>query len=133
MLNDPGYDNREVFDALKRIEKLRKAPLAHRREARAAFLESLRDPDLIAERVHWILIGNYGYGEMLIARQILSNKRMNRAAALVHMVAALDDGCPEDFARAAWHELSAREQTKLDRAVKATIARVERELADADA
>ena len=52
-----------------------KAPLAERREARASYANMLCDPPLLIERVGWMLDGNYGEIEMIIAKEVLLNKR----------------------------------------------------------
>lgn len=121
-MNDPQYDNREMYLARAKLDEMRKAPLPDRREARAKFLDAMRArPEIVSERIAWILNGSYGYGEMLIARRILGNPRMNRAAALTQLVASLEWSCPEDFAREAWKQLTKPQQTKLDRCVKAAM------------
>lgn len=116
------HDTREIARTHARLAEIRKAPLTDRQDARAKFYEAMAtEPTLVADRVGWLLDGSYGHGEHLLARRIAANTRMNRAAALTQMIAALEWQCPEDFARDAWKGLSKRAQIALDRAVEAEI------------
>ena len=46
------YERRELAEAHKKIDDLRRAPLSDRKEAQAEFLKALRDdPELVAERI----------------------------------------------------------------------------------
>ena len=121
------YERRERAEALRRLEEIRRQPLSDRKEAQATFLEALRKPDLVAERLGWLLEGNYGHGAMLMAKQVLNSPRMNRSAALTQMVGAFEWMTPSDMARAAWNKLSAREKAALETAVRAAISSAESE------
>ena len=118
------YERRELSNARNRINKLHRAPLADRKEAQAEFLEAMRDdPELVAERLGWLLAGHYGDGEKLLAKQVLGSPRMNRSAALTQMIGAFEWMTPEDMVRAAWKKLSAGEKAALESAVQGAIAR----------
>ena len=122
------HERRELSEAHKRIDGLRRAPLADRKEAQAKFLEAMRDdPELVAERVGWMLGGSYGAGEQILAQRILKSPRMNRSAALTQMVGAFEWMTPEDMVRAAWKKLSASEKAALETAVHGAIASAESE------
>lgn len=122
------YEHRELREANQRLSEVERAPLADRKEAAAEFLAAMRDhPDLVAERVGWLLDGNYGYGQMLMAKRVLGSPRMNRGAALTQMVAAFEWSSPGAMARAAWKKLTKGQQSALDRAVQAVIRDAERE------
>lgn len=122
------YERRELASAHKRLVDLRRAPLADRKEAQASFLEAIRDnPELVAERIGWLLGGSYGHGEKQVAMRVLKNPRMNRSASLTQLVGAFEWQSPEDMSRAAWKKLSKREQAALERAVQAAIKRAENE------
>lgn len=122
------YDAREKSLAVRSLDKIRFAPIDERREAKAAFFEAMRDqPSLVAERVSWLLDGNYGYGQMLLAKQILRTPRMNRAAGLTQMIGAFEWQCPENEARLAWKALSKAQQAKLDAEVSRVIKEAEAE------
>ena len=122
------YERRELSEAHKKIDELRRAPLAERKEAQAEFLKAMRDdPELVAERVGWLLQGNYGYGSMLLAKRVLGSPRMNRSAALTQMIGAFEWMTPDDMVRAAWKKLSAGEKAALETALQAAIASAQRE------
>jgi hypothetical protein len=120
------YERNEQAMARKRLDAFRRAPLADRKEAQAEFLEAMReDPDLVAERIEWLLDGTLGVGELLLAQRVLGNPRMNRSAALTQMVGAFNWQSPEDMTIAAWKKLSKKEQAALERAVQAAIKNAE--------
>jgi hypothetical protein len=115
------YEQREVRAAQQRIREVEKAPLADRKEAAAEFLEAMRDPNLVGERIGWLLNGTYGYGPMVLAKRILGSPRMNRRAALTHMIGAFEWQTPGAMAIAGWKKLTKSQQAALDRAVDAEI------------
>lgn len=116
------YEERERREAHNRIEEVRKAPLEERRENTDAFFKAMRDnPDLVGERVGWLLNGSYGYGSMKMAEQILNSPRMNRVAALTQMVGVFEWLAPEEMTRQAWKRLSGEEKAALKDAVEEAI------------
>lgn len=116
------YERRELQGAHKRLEEIQRAPLADRKEAQAGFLEAMRDsPELVAERIGWLLDGNYGYGAMQLAKRVLVSPRMNRAAALTQMIGAFEWQSPEILSREAWKKLTAGQKTSLENAVQGAI------------
>ena len=122
------YERRELEDANRKLAELRRAPLSERKEAQAEFLKVMRDnPDLVAERIGWLLDGNYGYGPMRLAKRVLGAPRMNRSAALTQMIGAFEWMAPEDMVRAAWKKLSAGEKAALEREVQDAIKSAQRE------
>jgi hypothetical protein len=122
------YERRELDEARQQLDAVRRAPLADRKEAQEQFLEAMRDrPEVVGERVGWLLDGNYGYGSMLLAKRVLGSPRMNRAAALTQMVGAFEWQSPEDMTRAAWKKLSASEKARLEDAVQVAIENAESE------
>ena len=117
-----------MTEAQNKIAQLRRAPLSDRKEAQAEFLKAMReDPELVAERVSWLLNGSYGYGSMLMAKRVLGSPRMNRSAALTQMIGAFEWMSPEDMVRSAWKKLSASEKAVLETAVQGAIARAQSE------
>jgi hypothetical protein len=117
------YERRELADAHKKLDEVKRAPLADRKEAQREFLEAMRaHPDLVGERIGWLLDGNYGYGPMLLAKRVLGSPRMNRSAALTQMVGALEWQSPEDMTRAVWKKLSASEKARLESVVQAILS-----------
>jgi hypothetical protein len=122
------YERRERSEAQQRLAEIRRQPLADRKEAQGKFLEAMRDdPELVAERLGWLLGGSYGSGAKLMAKQVLGSPRMNRSAALTQMVGAFEWMTPDDMVRAAWKKLSASEKAALETAVQAAIRSAETE------
>lgn len=122
------YERRELAEAHKKLDKVNRLPIAVRKEAQAAFFEVMRsNPELVAERLGWLLAGSYGYGPMLLAKRVLASPRMNRAAALTQMVGVFEWQSRDDMSRAAWKKLSASEKARLSRAVQRAITRAESE------
>ncbi len=122
------YERRELTEARGKLTEVERAPLADRKAAGADFFEAMRDrPQIVGERVGWLLDGNYGYGSMLLAKQVLGSPRMNRSAALTHMVGAFEWSAPGAMARAGWKKLTKAQQVALERAVQAAIKSAESE------
>ena len=122
------YERRELDEARAKLDEVEKAPIADRKEAAAHFFEVMRDhPEIVAERIGWLLDGNYGYGQMLKAKQILGSPRMNRSAALTHMVAAYEWSTPNAMVIAGWKKLTKGQQVALDKAVLRAIKDAESE------
>lgn len=120
---DREYEQREAMEFYRQLQSVEKSPLAHRKEAAKEFGEALRDPSLIGERIGWLFAGNYGYGGMKKAQQVLKmTARANKVAILTQMIAAVEWMCPARAAVAEWKKLTPAEKTALDKAVKAEIA-----------
>jgi hypothetical protein len=125
------YEARELEIATRRATEIERAPLADRKEAKAAFFQAMKNPTLIAERIGWMFDGNYGKGVQMQAQRILAGgKRSNKAAWVTQLVAVHEWQCPARMAADAWHVLSAKEKKALGAAVDAEIAKAERELAE---
>ena len=119
MTTDTAYDKREIQSHYVNIDATESAPLWDRQAARDEWLHDMRtDPQLIADRIGWLLGGNYGYGSYLISRQIADNKRLNREAALSQMIAALEWRCPARFAARAWNKLTPDQQQELSKRIQ---------------
>ncbi len=122
------YERREFARAQRQLEEIRRSPLADRKEAQAEFLEAMRErPEVVSERIGWLLDGNYGYGTMMLAKRVLASPRMNRSAALTQMIGALEWRSPEDMSRAAWKSLSTSQKARLESEVQSAIASAESE------
>ena len=122
MASQREYEQREIDLAYRQMEEVRRAPLRERKEAQLDFFEAMRDaPDIVAERVDWLLGGNYGYGPMLLAQRIFASPRMNREAALTQMIGVFEWMTPEDMTRAAWKKLTASEKHMLSQSVRGVI------------
>lgn len=133
-LKDPtmgldDYGRRSLMEAYRNQQEVEKAPLSERAEARLAFGEAMRDdPALVAERIGWMIDGNYGHGESLKAKQIVASPRMNRRAALTHLVGVYEWKCPGNFAVDAWKKLNGQQKQALDAAVDVVIEAAEQEM-----
>jgi hypothetical protein len=79
------------------------------------------DPELVAERVGWVLNGSYGYGAYLLSGEVARNKRMNRPANLVQMAGILEWLQPEETTRKIWNSMDKAQQDALNHAVNAEI------------
>jgi hypothetical protein len=121
ILSQAAYARRELQEVDQRLREVERAPLADRKEAAAAFLAAMRDdPEIVAERIGWLLNGTYGYGQMQKAKRVLASPRMNRSAALTHMVAAYEWQTPN-----AWKKLTKGQQAVLEKAVQGAIKSAE--------
>ena len=91
------YTNRTLGEAHAHTQEIENAPLRDRQDACKEFAEALKDPALVGERIGWLIDGNYGHGEMLKAKQIIANPRMNRRAALTHLIGVYEWMCPGEM------------------------------------
>lgn len=117
---DRPYHDRELRSLFNRMEEIRKAPLRDRQEACDSLLEySKNDPELVAERIGWLLNGTYGYAEGYLANRDLEHgmksKRFNLNAALYNLIAMIEWQCP--YANKVYNKLSNREQKDLNEAI----------------
>jgi hypothetical protein len=120
----------EVGQAMRKMQEVARASLTDRQEARKAFGEAMaEDPALVAERVGWLIDGNYGFGEMIKAKQVIASPRMNRRAALTQMVGVYEWNCPGDFGVDAWKKLTGGQKAALDAALDVVIEAAEAEMA----
>lgn len=130
MESNQEHETRERIDFNRLVASVGKKSLRDRQEARAEFLLAMiESPEIVAERIGWIINGSYGAGGYFIGREVLANKRMNRAAWFTQIVAAVEWQCPTNFAVDAYKKLTAAQRAKLDAAVKAELKSAEREIA----
>ena len=129
-MTDAAHEQRERRLFLKQIDDANKGTLRERQDAREAFADAMaHDPERVAERIEWLIVGNYGYGACIAARDVLRRKRVNRSAWLVSTIGALEWMCPPAFSLGAWKKLTPTQKERLDRAVQSEIRRAERDLA----
>ena len=129
-MKDQEYERRSLAEAYRHLKGIEDAPLSERKDAQTEFLDAMKtDPGLIAERLGWLFDGNYGYGEMMKARQVLGMKaNANKVASLNQLVGAYEWRCPPVMAVAAWKKLSAAEKDLLHRAIEIVIEEAKKEL-----
>lgn len=121
------YESNERRMVRSKEIEVDRAPLSQRKEAQAELLVAMKDhPEIVAERIDWLLDGNYGYGLMVIAKEILGSPRMNREAALTQMIGVHEWGSPRVMTVAAWKKLSSTQQGKLSKIIDHVIKRAER-------
>jgi hypothetical protein len=119
-MHDLAYEQREIDDAIRVENEVNRSPPAERKEAREAFFQAMKHhPEFVAERVGWLLDGQYGMGAMLMARNATS--RSNRPAFYSQMIAVIEHNCPRTMAVAAWKKLTAEEQAKLQQLIETVI------------
>lgn len=116
------YEARELQVARAKELEVNSASLSDRKQAQTEFLDAMaNDPELVGERIGWLLDGNYGYGPMMLAKQALANKRANHKAILTHMIGIHEWMCPVVMGIAAWKKLSPAQKKKLDHEVEKAI------------
>jgi hypothetical protein len=120
-MNDETYKANEARRLNAQLADVEGASLADRREARADFADLLTTPDILVVRVRWLFDGNYGFGAMMRAREIIA-RRGNQIAAISQLIAALECFCPAAFARQAHKDLSQAQQAAIDTAIASEIA-----------
>lgn len=121
------YEQNELRDLGRTLRRVETAPLAERKETRDELLGYMRtDPELIGERVGWLINGSYGYGACMRAKAILSSRaNTNKRAQLVQLVGALEWRCPMRFTAQAWNELTPEQRSKVNEAVDYAIETTE--------
>lgn len=116
------YEMRERMEFNDKYREVAALPLADRKAAAKMFFEAMRDePELVAERIGWLLAGNYGYGGMKAAEEVLKNKRMNRMAWLTQAVGVCEWQCPQDMQIRMWKKLTKEQKEALDNAILAEL------------
>lgn len=123
------YEMREARMYHAQVAEIEKAPLHERKAAAVEFHDAMRtEPSLVAERIGWLIDGNYGKGSYDAAKRVLAmSARANKVATLTQMIAQLEWQCPARMAAAMWKKLSASEKAQLDQDVKGAIRRASAE------
>lgn len=104
-------------------QRINRAPLRDRQEARAAFKEAMAtDPVAVAERVAWMIDGNYGRGQYKVARETVANPRLNREAVLCQLVGVFEYQCPRVMGTDAWKKLTVAQKEALSAAIAVVVS-----------
>ncbi len=112
------YERNELDKAIAQEKRVEKAPLQERKEAAAEFFDAMKNnPERVAQSLDMLIDGNYGKGAQMRAEQILGSPRMNRNAALTHMIGIYEWMSPGRMSVAGWKKLSPAEKKKLDEVV----------------
>jgi hypothetical protein len=121
------YETNELSVARRDEERINQEPLQDRKECQANFLEDMAtDPALVAERIAWLIDGNYGYGQMILAKRIVASPRSNRVAALSQLVGVFEWHCPRAMGVAAWKKMTKAKQQALESAIETVISEAEK-------
>lgn len=109
-----AYEQDERRRFLAQIAAVENTPLSERKEAHREWREALTEsPEVVAERIGWLLNGSYGQGSYAATLKVIGNPRMNVQAWLFRTIACLEWHCPENFARAAWKSLTDEQKSAL--------------------
>lgn len=104
-------------------KELAQAEKADSREGTKHFARALaEEPELVAERIDWLLAGHYGQGAYLEAHKAIRG-RSNAPAWLTQVIGALEWETPFRSTRAAWNKLSPAQKSSLARHVNQVITR----------
>lgn len=117
MLNNTEYHNAEMSAVHRQIAQLAALPLGERKEAEDDAYVLMTHPTIAGARVQWVLAGNYGYGAQQHMCKIAADKRGNRPAQAMQLLAALECSCPAGHTIKAWKRLTDGEKAKLDAAL----------------
>jgi len=111
------YEHREAVEFHRQLKDAEKGTLSERRHAAMQFAEHLaHDPALVAERIGWLVDGNYGYGAYKAAERVLAG-RGNKEAWLVQTIGALEWQVPPRMTVQIWKKLSPAQREKLHKAI----------------
>lgn len=122
------YERRErllFIAALKEVESEWKthSPIV-KETLTQEFLDAMaKDPDVIRQRIEWLLEGHYGKGAYDVAHEVVANKRMNREAWLTHTVGAIEWDVPQHIASSTWKKLTEKQKKSLDASVRRAMKR----------
>ncbi|MGL4807552.1 MAG: hypothetical protein ACRC4O_02300 [Giesbergeria sp.] len=121
----PSAETSRCFDYVQRARnEIERASLADRKIYREEYRAAIADrPQLVAERVAWLLDGHYGFEHYVVAWSILATGSGNKVARLAQLIAAFEWSCPDAFARQAWRSLEQQEQERVNAAIQAEIDR----------
>lgn len=115
MMTNKEYEARELDRHRRDMARLTSQPHQEKLDAMQDWRNYMADDLLYIRRAtENILAGNYGIAPMLIARKAAPNKRMNRAAVIGQLIAALDCSCPGNKARQAWNMLDVDQQESVN-------------------
>lgn len=127
------YEEREAADLRRKLAEVEAAPLSDRRKAAAEYAAALAEhPEIVAERVDWLLAGSYGYGSYRAALRILADKQSNRPAQLAQLIAALEWGCSSRHCREAYQCLTVAQQADINQRIEAVMSDTEAEQTEAE-
>lgn len=118
----------ELMQFRKQMEATEKLPLAERKENAVRWFRALEEDHMgVAQRVGWLLYGNYGGGSYASACRVVNSPRMNQVAWCAITIANLEWRCPAKFAIQAWKKLPVEKRYLVNEAIRQEIADAKRE------
>lgn len=118
----------ELMQFRKQMEATEKLPLAERKENAVRWFRALEEDHMgVAQKVGWLLYGNYGGGSYASACRVLASPRMNQVAWCAITIANLEWRCPAKFAIQAWKKLPVEKRYLVNEAIRQEIADAKRE------
>lgn len=116
-----AYETRCLNEAIAHEHNVNRNPLLERKENAGELGKYMAtQPELVAQRIGWLLNGSYGYGEMLLAHRSVDS-RGDKVAQLTQLIAIYEWQCPATMAVAQWRKLSKKDQDTLKHAVQKEI------------
>lgn len=119
---------REQYEAREMAEFRRQLANVDREGGKAFKKAMAEEPELVAQRVSWLLSGCYGWGSCHAAHDVLGNLKMNREAWLVSTIGSLEWMSAPATTHKNWRQMSAAQKETLSRAVQSVIADAEKEV-----
>ena len=119
-ISQAQFESNERAMLARQIARVESASLVDRRAGRDGLADALTVPWLIEQRLEWLFDGNYGYGAMMKAREIAAS-RLNRPAALMQLLGAVEWQCPGSMTRALFNAMAPADQQVLNSAIVAVI------------
>ena len=117
-----AYEARERATFQADLREIERDPLRERQEGAADFAHVMRyDPEMVGERVGWLLDGSYGSGAQQAAQEVLARPRLNRQAWLTTTVGTLDWRSPQRMTAASYNKLPAAQKAALNAAIDRAI------------
>lgn len=117
--------SREMEQAWEKFNGLKKRPRGERLEHAALWEEHCRtDPKLIAERIGWVLRGQYGEGVGIIADHWVHKYKAPRAAKeLFYWIACFEWSADQYYVKKIWGELTEEQKERIQKAIEGEIAK----------
>ena len=120
MSHSKEYIEREMKIMSKDAAKIEALPMVERRESYQIFSADMAAfPQIIAERIGWLLNGSYGFGQMILAQRALDSR--NPKAHLFRLIAIFEWRTGKSYAAKAWRMASEATKEALNKAIDAEI------------
>ena len=105
---------------VKDAAEIEALPMVERRENYQEFTADMATmPQVIAERIGWLLNGSYGFGQMILAQRALDAR--NPKAHLFQLIAIFEWRTGRSYAAKAWRLASEATKEALNKTIDAEI------------